>query len=369
MKIGRVLGIDIHADGSWIFIVVLIFLSLVAFFGAKHPEAGALAVQPAALAATLLLFLSLLAHELAHSLVARRRGIQVLGITLFIFGGVSRMKNEPETPADELAISVVGPLMSGLLGGLFAAAAWALPGGTLVETAATWLATVNVVLAVFNLLPGFPLDGGRVLRSVIWWATGNRAAATRAAGTGGVALALGLIAVGLLTVFAAGAVIQGLWTAFIGWFLLSTAQSTRLQSEAQEVLKAATVGESELPPCPRVSPAEPIAGVVDRMRASGRRFYLVENGHGVEGVVTLRTVRRFPPDSPVESVMTPLAAMHRVTRADTLLRAMQEMDESAVDEVLVVDDGAIAGVLTREDLIRFLRVHLELRNGPRDSSA
>src|SRR5947207_14338893 len=227
IRIGRIAGIEIGLHYTWLFAVVLIAWSLsVGYFPSVLPALGAATYWALGILAALLLFVSVLLHELSHSLVARARGLQVDSITLFIFGGVSNLQSEALTARDEFLVAVVGPVSSLVLAGIF----WLLSQGMAVSSAAAalfgYLALVNVLLGVFNLIPGFPLDGGRVFRSLVGGATGDMRRATVVAAYAGQAVGWLLILWGFVRLLS-GDFFGGLWTAFIGWFLNNAAEATR----------------------------------------------------------------------------------------------------------------------------------------------
>jgi Zn-dependent protease len=226
-RLGRVFGFEVRLDASWL---IIFFLIVSTFATGVFPQAvpghSMLAYLAMGVAATLLFFASIVAHEVAHSLVAAAKGIPIAGITLFIFGGVAHTRSEARTPRDEFEIAIVGPLTSFLLAVAFYAIAAAVGDASPVVLAlASQLAAMNLALAVFNLLPGFPLDGGRVLRAAVWYATGDLTRATGVAAGAGRGLGLVLIGFGLWEVVR-GDLIGGMWLAFIGWFLAQSAQET-----------------------------------------------------------------------------------------------------------------------------------------------
>lgn len=229
MTVGKLFGIEVRVDPSWL---VIFFLILWTFgfqvFPLRHPELSTVTHVIMGVVGTALFFGSVLIHELSHSLVSRARGIPVPAITLFIFGGMSHTAKEAEVPADEFLIAVVGPLASFVLAALF----WAFkavgePAGWsgAVTGVAGYLATLNLVLAIFNLVPGFPLDGGRIFRAAAWKWTGDMTRATRIAATGGSIVGFLLIALGVLEIVM-GAVGGGIWLVFIGWFLRNAARAS-----------------------------------------------------------------------------------------------------------------------------------------------
>jgi Zn-dependent protease len=307
-RLGRVLGFEISVDYSWfiLFVLILWSFSTVAFPssvpGLSSPVYGVMGV-----AGALLFFASLLAHELAHAVVARVKNIQVDGITLFLFGGVARTRTEAETPGDEFQIAAVGPLMSFLVAVLLLGAyvLGARAGVTpAVLAVLQYIAVLNIILAVFNLLPGFPLDGGRVLRAIIWKINGDATRATLLASHVGRWLGYGLVALGLWMAFS-GSLIGGMWLAFIGWFLRNAAISSYEQHvllstfssvRAEQVMSPASSWEVGLmdeqrtdPRVRTVAPDDDLLAVVDQMKAAPAQRVLVVDQGVVLGVIT-------PPD-------------------------------------------------------------------------
>ncbi|MBA3825734.1 MAG: site-2 protease family protein, partial [Ktedonobacterales bacterium] len=248
-SIGRIAGIRIEVNASWLIILLLLTVSLAtSWFPSAIPGMSFGLYLGLGFLAAVLLFVSVLLHELAHSLVARARGLNVSSITLFIFGGVSNLEQEPRTAGAEFQLSIVGPLTSLLIGGVMFAISRVIPSGSHALLALLgYLALTNVLLGVFNLIPGFPLDGGRVLRSIVWGATGNLRTATRVATGVGQVVAYLFIGWGIIQVFG-GNLLGGIWTGFIGWFLLNAAQSSNAQSVLQNVFAGVTVGQVMQPP-------------------------------------------------------------------------------------------------------------------------
>src|SRR5438477_5082581 len=243
-RIFRIAGIDINIHISWLIILVFLTFSLATgWFPITYPGSSTTTYYLLGFIASILLFVSVLLHELAHSFVARSRGLQVKSIVLFIFGGVSNIEQEPQTPGIEFSMAFVGPLVS-LLIGVVCYGLWLLVRGThsLIVPILSYLAVTNILLGIFNLLPGFPLDGGRVLRSIIWKATGNFQTATNVATFVGQAFAYLFIILGILQFFA-GNGFGGLIIIFTGWFLLNAAQSARTQSTLDTAFRGVTVGQ------------------------------------------------------------------------------------------------------------------------------
>jgi Zn-dependent protease/CBS domain-containing protein len=364
-RLFRISGIDIGIHYSWLLIFVLIAWSLAqGYFPQAYPGWTTVTYWVTGVIASLMLFISVLLHELAHSLVAQARGLRVSGITLFIFGGVSNLEKEPESPGTELTMAIVGPLSSLILGGIF----WGMlhiltkqssPVGAMLH----YLAFINVMLAAFNILPGFPLDGGRVLRSILWGATKDLAKATNIAAIVGQAFGWALIAFGAFWLFT-GNFIGGLWIAFIGWFLSSAAESSRRQLTLQEHLGNATVREAMNPNPVTVDQGTSVAEVVHNVFYQGRgRAAPVTHGEKLVGIVTIHDVKKLPRDNwaetPVANIMTH-APLYSVNPDDDLNTAMKLIAQHDINQVLVLRQGQSVGLLSRADIIRHLQISQEL---------
>jgi len=317
------------------------------------------------LLATLLLFASVLGHELAHSLVARARGLPVKSITLFIFGGVSNIEQEPKSPGVEFQMAFVGPLTSLLIGGLSYLLLLAIRGGTSELSAMLgYLAVANLLLGLFNLLPAFPLDGGRVLRSIVWKISGNVRTATRAATLAGQGIAYLLILAGFYLIFG-GDILDGIWLGLIGWFLLSGAQSANSQAVLETMFKGVTVSEV-MNSSPATVPANiSLQKLVDELLLPrGWRSAFVLQGDQLAGLITLSDIRHIPRDewgqTPVGFAMIPVEKLHMVSPQQSLNEVLPLMVAQDVNQLPVVADGRLVGVLGREDVVRFLEIRRSL---------
>ncbi len=314
--------------------------------------------------AALLLFASVLIHELAHSLVANARGLHVQSITLFIFGGVSNLEDEPERPKVEFAMSIVGPLASLVLAGIF----WGLKlaigqEGTPLAVMLYYLASTNALLAGFNLLPGFPLDGGRVLRSIIWGTTGSLTRATNIAATVGQIFGWGFIALGVFLALS-GNFLNGLWIAFIGWFLSSAADTSRRGVTLKEHLTGVRVKDIMNPTPECVDPRALVGDVVrENFIQHSRRAVPVCQGDQLAGIVTLTDVKKLPQQrwaqTPVEEIMT-RPPLHTVMKDDDLNTALKLLAQYGLNQVPVLDGGRLVGLLSRADIIGYLQLSQEL---------
>jgi Zn-dependent protease/CBS domain-containing protein len=363
-RLGSVLGFEIRIDLSWFLIFFLVFWSLsVGVFPQRFPELPRATQLAMGLVGTLLFFGSLLTHELSHALVSRSKGIPIEGITLFIFGGMAMTRREPDSPKDELLIAGVGPLTSLALAGLFAVAGWAAAAaglGPQVWGVTGYLAFINLVLAIFNLAPGFPLDGGRVFRAITWWVTGDRSKATRWAVEGGRWLGLVLMVLGGVEALT-GAALSGLWLVFIGWFLRNLAGTSLRQQVIQEVLSGHIVSDLMTPQPDVVNARLPLAALVNDhfMRLRYGSYPVVEGGQLV-GMVTLENVKRVPADAwagtMVSEAMTPLAECIVVAPGTSVEDALQEMSSRGVHaRALVVDKGRLVGIVSASDIARWMQ--------------
>jgi Zn-dependent protease len=373
MRIGQIGGIGISIDSSWLIIFALfVFLLGFSFFPAAAPGFPAGWYWLAAVLTTLLFFASVVAHELAHSLLARRSGLCVRNITLFIFGGVSQLEDEPNTAWDEFKIAVAGPLTSVLLGALFFLVTLALRplGIGLLLAALTYLWFINVALAVFNLLPGFPLDGGRVFRALVWRVTGNFLRATRIAAAVGQTFGWILIIGGVASAFfIPGFGLSGLWFALIGWFLVSAARNSYQQTVLRDTLVRVPIMEMLNPNVEALSPEMSVEQVVREffLRESASALPVEEDGR-LLGIVSVEDVQQVPREhwqtTPVRQVLKPVTNEQVLHPDDDAWDAVNRMQQTARDRVLVVEtDGHVDGVVTRGAITRWLQTHTRLQPG------
>jgi Zn-dependent protease/CBS domain-containing protein len=377
-RLFRIGGISIEVNVSWLIILALLTTSLALdWFPLAARGYSAATYWILALVAALLFFASVLAHELAHSLVARARGLPVTSITLFIFGGVSNIEREPQRPGAEFWIAFVGPLTSLIIGGL------ALLAGGLIGAASPLLAALldylgvtNLLLAVFNLIPGFPLDGGRVLRSIIWKATSSPRTATLWAARVGQVFAFLLILVGVWQFFS-GALINGLWFGFIGWFLLTAAQSENTQVALDTIFAGVTVGQL-MSASPQEAPdTTTIQQLVDGYLLPQRaRALPVMSSGTLAGLITLDDVRRVPRErwgeTTARDAMTPLGQLEVARPNDRASEALSRMARRDVNQLPVLDGaGRLVGMLSRDTLMRYVEVRrgLGLETADRSASA
>jgi Zn-dependent protease/CBS domain-containing protein len=365
-RLGKIFGIDIALHISWVIIFVLVTWSLATGgFASLYPGWSPLTYWMISVLAALLLFVSVLLHELSHSLVARARGLPVKNITLFIFGGVSNIEQEPKSPGVEFQMSLVGPLTSLVLGGLFFLLLLLSRGETSPFVAVlSYLAWTNILLGLFNLLPGFPLDGGRVLHSLIWKLSGNVRTATRSATLVGQIIAYLFIFIGIWLFFAGG-VLDGLWIGFIGWFLLNGAQSANAQTTLETMFKGVTVSEV-MNTHPATVPANiSLQKLVDDfLLPHGWRRAFVMQADQLAGLITLSDIRHTAreqwPQTPVGLAMTPLEQLHVVAPQQNLNEVLPLMVAQDINQLPVVENGHLLGVLSREDIVRYMEIRRSL---------
>jgi Zn-dependent protease/CBS domain-containing protein len=361
-RLFKVAGISIEVNISWLIVLVLLASSLaIDWFPSAVPRQSLGVYWVLGLIAALLLFASVLVHELAHSLVAKARGLPVKNITLFIFGGVSDIEREPQSPGVEFQMAFVGPLTSLIIGGVSFLAALAIDGNSLLVAATLYyLGVANLLLGVFNLIPGFPLDGGRVLRSIIWKATGSLRTATRWAAYVGQGFAYLLILYGIWRFFT-GDIIGGLWSGFIGWFLLQAAQAENTQVMLESVFKGVTVRQLMSPAPITVPITISIQQLVDEyMLPRAVRSVPVVHGDQLAGLITLADVRRVPRDrwaqTRVGEVMIPVERLAVAHPAESLNEVMPHMAAPDVNQLPVVEDGRLVGILSRDAILRYIEI-------------
>ncbi|MGD9589212.1 MAG: site-2 protease family protein [Pyrinomonadaceae bacterium] len=370
IKLGRVFGIMIGLHYSWLIIAVLISLSLAAYFGGQHPDWTSSTIWLLAIATSVLFFAAILVHELSHALVAIRNGMPVRSITLFALGGVANIEKEAPSAKIEFWMAIVGPITSAAIGGIFVLAAYLLGWTPMSEaetplmTMAVWLGYINIALAVFNMIPGFPMDGGRVLRAVIWWITGNGSKATRIASITGQVFAFIFILVGIIRFFG-GAGIGGLWIAFIGWFLLNAAKAPYLQDEVNEGLKGVTVRDLMSAECAVVDGNENLHSIVhERMLRTGLRCFVVSENGTPSGLITPHEVKaveeRKWPFSLAADAMKPIGELFVVSPDAPVSEALEILGRNNVNQLPVIDQGELAGIISRDTILNFIVTKREL---------
>ena len=366
VKLGRVWGIPIGLNLSWFLIFALVLFSLsTGYFPTEYPQLSSLSHIFLAGITTLLFFGSVLFHELGHALIALRNRIPVKGITLFIFGGVAQISREPETPGAEFRIAIAGPLVSLGLAGFFGLLFLIDRSYPYLAAPSEYLMRINLMLALFNMIPGFPLDGGRVLRSILWKVTGNQARATNIASIGGQVVAFGFISLGIFSLFT-GNIGNGLWLIFIGWFLQSAAASANQQMRVQQKLRGVSVYQVMDRGLGSVAPLTPLSQVVEeRVLQRGESAFFVTDYDGrLSGLITLQDITAIPQAQwrykTVGQVMAPMERLLRVEAGAELMAALQMMEENGAHHAAVVQENRPVGLLSREQILRYLRMRAEL---------
>ncbi|MDZ4854198.1 MAG: site-2 protease family protein [Nitrospirota bacterium] len=366
VRLTTIRGIEVGLHYSWFIIFFLITFSLTTRFASEHPHWTTVEHYTVAIATSLLFFTSILLHELAHSFVALAKGIPVRTITLFAFGGVAQIGREPDRPLTEFQIAIAGPIASALLAAGFWVVAH-LAGGQVehLSALAGWLSSINMMLAVFNLVPGFPLDGGRIFRAVLWYFTGNFSKATRIAAGSGQLVGYGIILGGIWTGLITGSWFSGLWLAFIGWFLLNAAQESVLQVSVQSALSGLVAEDIMTRDCPTVSGRMSLAELVqEHILKTGQRCFVVAEGSRLDGLVTLHQIKGVSQsrwtDVSVEEAMTPLAKLRLVAPETPVLEVLQAMKGEDINQVPVAKGGQLVGMLTRDHILRVLSAKMEL---------
>lgn len=381
-RVGRIAGIDIHVDLSLAIIFSLVAFSLgTGLLPAWHPDWGPFTVWATAVAAAVALFASILVHELSHALVGRAHGIPINAITLFVFGGVAQLEREPHNWRAELWMAIAGPVTSLVLGLVSLALAEAMAGPVAFDdgeqalaglsplaTILAWLGPVNIILAVFNLVPGFPLDGGRVLRAILWGVTGDLLRATQWASKLGQGFAWLLIMIGVSMMLGlhypllGGGLIVGMWLAFIGWFLNNAALMSYRQMLVREALEDLPVSRVMRRDLLTVHPGMNLDTLVgDYLMGSDQRAFPVKEDGDLLGLVCLEDIRRIPRSSwhgtLVGEIMTPAAALSTIDMHADAAEALQLLSRAGVNQLPVTDQGELVGLVLREDIVKWLSLY------------
>ena len=374
LLIGRILGIPIYLHASWVIIFVLITVTLEGQFAQQHPQWTSAQHWSVGVVTSLLFFASVLFHELSHSVVALAYKIRVASITLFVFGGVARITRDPSKAIQEFNIAVAGPLASFFLAGVFYGLTRFFPYSTMPGALVTWLWETNLLLGLFNLLPGFPLDGGRIFRAMVWGITKDFTRSTKVAAASGKLVAYGMIVFGAWFALSKGQWQSGLWYAFIGWFLLNAAQESVAQIAIRETLSglhAADVMSQEVPIIPREISLDDYSHEVLR---TGRRCHLVVTDERMVGMMNVHTLNSVPREEwthmSVQAVMIPRDKILWASPEEPLLGLLERLLAADINQMPVVsgteNDGAHIGMITRDSILRVMRTRAEV--GPLTAS-
>lgn len=370
IKLGRIFGVEIGLHYSWFLIALLITLSIAGQFTLHNPGWNDSFRWGLAIVTAVLFFAAILVHELSHAVVAKARGLPVRSITLFALGGVAQIEKEAADAKTEFWMGIIGPITSFVIGVVCLAIAFALgwvppefPQRPL-PAMLMWLGYINIGLAIFNMIPGFPLDGGRVLRAIAWWITGNPKRATTIAARVGQVIAFGMIIYGVMQFFG-GAGFGGLWIAFIGWFLLTASRESYAQMVITEGLSGLHVADVMSRDFATVDAHSNLQTFADEhLVRTGRRFFVVTlNGHP-EGIITLHEIRSVPrarwPYTTVADVMRPLDEARTVRSNTPITEALELMASQDLNQLPVMDDGALTGLISRTHVLELLQTRAEL---------
>ena len=371
VKLGRIFGVEIGLHYSWFIIALLIIFSLASEFSLTNRDWSDSLRWTVAIATAVCFFAAIVIHELSHALVAKMRGLPVRSITLFALGGVAQIEKEAEDAKTEFWMGIVGPITSLVIGAICLAIAlplgWIPPGfpERPLPAMLMWLGYINVSLAVFNMIPGFPLDGGRVLRGIIWWITGNANRSTRIAARVGQFIAFAFIVFGVMRFFG-GAGFGGLWIAFIGWFLLNAARESYTQVAVTEALRGVRVTDVMSNDYPTVDVHANLQTFVEEsLVRTGRRCFLVTLKGHPEGIITLSDVRDVAqarwPYTTVADVMRPLDQVRTVSPNASLTQALEVMAGGDLNQLPVVTDGELVGMISRAHVLQLIQTRSELQ--------
>jgi Zn-dependent protease/CBS domain-containing protein len=361
--LGRIFGIPIYVHTSWFIIFLLITLSLAMQFKVQDPRWNAEQRWILGIATSVLFFASVVFHELSHSVVAKAYKIPVQSITLFVFGGLSRIARDPTNAKQEFTVALAGPISSLFLAGCFWLV-WRYSGANeMIKAAAYWLAWSNGLLGIFNMVPGFPLDGGRVLRGIAWGVTGNFTRATRIATNAGKFFGYLMIAIGVWQALN-GNWVGGLWLAFIGWFLLSAAQESYANVAVRNMLAGVRAEDIMTSDVPTVSRDTSIEEYVQEVLRTGRRCHVVVGADRPVGLITLTAARTVPREDwanhSVQAVMLPVEKIHWASPEEPALGVLQRMQTQDINQMPVISENHIVGMISRDTILRVLQTRLQL---------
>jgi Zn-dependent protease/predicted transcriptional regulator len=366
IRIGRIFGISIYLHPSWFLLFALITLSLRTQFTAQHPSWSPAQHWMLGVITSLLFFGSVMFHELSHSLVAKHYKIPVASITLFVFGGLARIGREPSSARQEFNIAIAGPISSFFLSAVFYFVGRYSGNLEMVGATFRWLAEINFILAAFNLAPGFPLDGGRVLRSIAWRITDDFSKAARIASRTGQLFAYVMIFAGIWIALQ-GNWFGGLWWVFIGWFLLSAAQESYAQVAIRNTLagvKAADIMSQDVPTMPRDFSLE---NYVHEVLRTGRRCHIVTGNGAPVGLVTFHGAQGIPrdqwPNTSIQAAMRPMDKIKWASPSEPVLSVLERMQGEDINQMPVLEDGRVVGMIGRDSILRVLQARLQV--GPR----
>lgn len=369
IKLFKVFGIEIRLDYSW-FIIFALFAYFFGFyyFPSYLPGLNKGLLALITIVTVIVFFMSVLIHEISHSLVARRRGTPVERITLFLFGGMAQIEKEPKTPYSEFIMAIAGPVASFILAGIFGLIWFFTRDIRPIAVPVGYLAVINLVLGVFNMLPGYPLDGGRVLRSIIWKVSGNLKHATFVASTAGRVLGFMIIAGGIYFIFT-GYLLNGIWLSFIGWFLQSSAQMSYRQLIIETSIKGIKVKDVINEDVVYVLKDITLQELVDDyfMKYRFGRFPVIEDKETQKliGIISLHDVKEVPrekwPEVRAGDIVKSVSDNEKVSLSTRISDAIKKMGKYNLGHLVVMSDSKLRGIITKSDVMRYINIHSEFR--------
>jgi Zn-dependent protease/predicted transcriptional regulator len=361
LQVGHIFGIPIYLHPSWLIIFALITVMLGMQFTAQHPHWSPAERWALGIVTSLLFFASVIFHEVSHSVVALHYKLPVKSITLFVFGGLSAIEKEPPSAGQEFKMAFAGPLSSFFLAGVFFVIWRYGHFGEFVGSMSYWLFEINLILAIFNLVPGFPLDGGRVLRGIVWGITKDYRKASKVASTSGRFFAYLMILYGIWLALK-GNWVGGLWLAFIGWFLLEAAKESYVQVALRDSLEGVRTDDVMAREIPTVTRDTSIDEYIHQVLRTGRRSHIVIGGDQPSGVVSLESARHVPREewasTSVQAVMVPMDKVQAAKPEEPVLQVLQRMQSSDLGQMPVVSDGHIVGMIGRDTILQVLQTRL-----------
>jgi Zn-dependent protease len=369
LRIGKILGIPIYLHSTWVIIFAAITYIIAMQFTQEHPRWSLTQHWIVGILTSLLFFASVLFHELSHSAVAQHYKIRVVSITLFLFGGVARIERDPSKAIQEFNIAIAGPVASGFLAVAFGGVNLVFPKTEMTGALANWLWQANLMLAVFNLLPGFPLDGGRIFRAIVWGATKNFDRATRIAGTSGRLIAYSMILFGAWASFFKGYFPLGIWIAFVGFFLLNAAQESVAQVAIRETLAGLCASDVMSREVPKVGPGLTLEDYAAEVLRSNRRCHLVVSDDRLSGLMTVRALNSVPRDewanTSVQAAMIPRERILWASPDEPLLGLLERLLSADINQMPVVSDSGdgaaqIIGMVSRDSILRVMQTRAEI---------
>jgi Zn-dependent protease/CBS domain-containing protein len=364
-RLMQIKGIPVEIHISWLLVFFLFSITLArGYFPQVVENLDNQLYWVAGILTTLVVFASVLTHEFGHSLVAISEGIPIKKITLFIFGGVAQMESEPTSPSTEFKVTAAGPLTS-LLIALLAGALYyyVLPAGQIISEAIFFVARINMIMAIFNLIPAFPLDGGRLFRSIVWYITKNMLKATRVAVGLGSILSFMAMGIGFMLIFFQGD-LWGLWLIFIGWMIYQAGQSSYSQLVFKETFAGMKISALMSSDLQAVSPDDTLDQLADCFLHYKYGAFPVVYGSTTHGLVTLQNMKDVPrekwPETRVARILTPLKDVMVLKPDSDAAETMMKMAANNTGRALVMDNGELVGLLSRTDMMRFMQMHMVL---------